>query len=109
MLFNDVILAVSTTSKKCRQDAQQSARAGIKLESKYEGVTMVVNTNVFIYFLVLAAGDCPERDQSCVAADGSNVITTTTTSDDAECGRKLSILVHYVWGFKITFVFRLVP
>ena len=38
------------------------------------------------------AGDCPEKDQSCVTADGSNVITTTTTIDDAECGRKLSIL-----------------
>ena len=44
----------------------------------------------WIFFVL--AGDCPEKDQSCVAADGSNVITTTITSDDAECGRKLSIL-----------------
>ena len=31
------------------------------------------------------------RDLSCVASDGSNVITTTTTSDDAECGGKLTM------------------
>ena len=33
------------------------------------------------------------RDLSCVASDGSNVITTTTTSDDAECGGKLTMYI----------------
>ena len=33
----NVILAPSTTSQKCRQDAQQSVRAGIELESRYDG------------------------------------------------------------------------
>ena len=32
------------------------------------------------------------RDLSCVTSDGSNVITTTTTSDNAECGGKLTIM-----------------
>ena len=50
---------------------------------------------VFTLDILISASDCPEKDQSCVAADGSNVITTTTTSDDAECGRKLSILIYY--------------
>ena len=49
-------------------------------------------THVFTSLDIFLAGDCPVKDQSCVADDGSNVITTTTTSDDAECGRKLSIL-----------------
>ena len=39
---------------------------------------------------VFPASTCPMRDLSCVASDGSNVITTTTTSDDAECGGKLT-------------------
>ena len=28
-----------------------------------------------------------------MASDGSNVITTTTTSDDAECGGKLTMYI----------------
>ena len=36
-LFMNVILAPSTTSQKCRQDAQRSVRAGIELESRYDG------------------------------------------------------------------------
>ena len=40
---------------------------------------------------------CPMRDLSCMASDGSNVITTTTTSDDAECGGKfISNLNHMI-------------
>ena len=39
---------------------------------------------------VFPASSCPMRDLSCVASDGTNVITTTTTSDDAECGGKLT-------------------
>ena len=40
---------------------------------------------------VFPASSCPMRDLSCVASDGTNVITTTTTSDDAECGGKFSM------------------
>ena len=43
---------------------------------------------------VFLGSSCPMRDLSCVASDGINVITTTTTSDDAECGGKLTM---YSW------------
>ena len=43
---------------------------------------------------VFLGSSCPMRDLSCVASDGSNVITTTTTSDDAECGGKFMILIY---------------
>ena len=29
---------------------------------------------------------CPAKDTRCAAPDGSNVIKTVTTEDDAECG-----------------------
>ena len=56
-------------------------------------VTNVIH--VFTLDIPFLAGECPEKDQSCVSADGSNVITTTITSDDAECGRKFSIFIYY--------------
>ena len=40
---------------------------------------------------VFPGSTCPMRDLSCVTSDGSNVITTTTTSDDAECGGELTM------------------
>ena len=43
---------------------------------------------------VLAGSTCPMRDLSCVTSDGRNVISTTTTSDDAECGGKFMILIY---------------
>ena len=106
-----VILAPSS---KCRKDAQQSVRAGIKLESRYEGSDKNVlhfgYTIKYVFTLddpcLVLAGDCPEKDQSCVAADGSNVITTTTTIDNTECGRKLSILFwSIILGVWINFCF----
>ena len=64
------------------------------------GIMTNVLQFVFTLDILVSAGDCPEKDQSCVAADGSNVITTTTTSDDAECGRKFSIFINYFGGLK---------
>ena len=29
---------------------------------------------------------CPAKDTRCAASDGSNVMKTVTTEDDAECG-----------------------
>ena len=49
-MFNNVILAPS----KCRQDAQQSLRAGIKLESRYEGS----DKNVLQYVFTLDVPCC---------------------------------------------------
>ena len=43
---------------------------------------------------VFLGSTCPMRDLSCEAPDGSNVITTTTTIDDAECGGKFMILIY---------------
>ena len=41
---------------------------------------------------VFAGSTCPLRDLSCVTSDGSNVITSTIASDDAECGGKFIII-----------------
>ena len=51
---------------------------------------MTRNSN-FLFMNVFPGSSCPMRDLSCATSDGSNVITTTTTSDDAECGGKFMI------------------
>ena len=40
---------------------------------------------------VFPGSTCPMRNLKCEASDVSNVITTTTTSDDAECGGRFII------------------
>ena len=49
LLSKNVILVPSTTSMKCRQDAQQSVRAGIELESRYEGMTNMIQMYSLIH------------------------------------------------------------
>ena len=51
-----------------------------------------------LIYISVEALMCPQKDTSCIAPDGSNVITTTTTMDDSECASKYSTNC-FLWVF----------
>lgn len=51
------------------------------------------HSNRFYY----PGSSCPQKDQSCVASDDSNIITIITTSDDSECGGKQNLEKLAYW------------
>ena len=59
---------------------------------------------LFQLMSVFLGSTCPMRDLSCVASDGSNVITTITTSDDAECGGKVIIIINLYLLHELTII-----